>query len=200
MGRKIAATMHYTGAEWLVRESRQREEDCKQLLEALKVKPGQTVCDLGCGNGFYTLHLSRLVGPKGKVYASDIQPEMIELLKRRARATGARNIAPILGTPSDPKLGEARFDLVLMVDVYHEFSHPEPMLEAIRRSLKPDGRIALVEFRAEDDNVPIQPLHKMGKKQILKEFTANGFALTEQYDKLPWQHLMFFVREDGKDR
>jgi ubiquinone/menaquinone biosynthesis C-methylase UbiE len=197
-GREIAQTMHYLGAPWLTRESRDREEDCKTMLAALHVKPGDTVCDLGCGNGFYTLRLARLVGEQGKVVAVDIQREMLELLKDSAAAEKVTNIQPVLGTLVDPKLQDGSIDLVLLVDVYHEFSHPEQMLAAIRRSLKPTGRVALVEFRAEDPEVPIKPLHKMSKAQILKEFPPNGFKLVEEFDKLPWQHLMFFEQDESK--
>jgi ubiquinone/menaquinone biosynthesis C-methylase UbiE len=196
-GRQIATTMHYLGATWLTRESRGREEDCETLLKALAIQPGQTVCDMGCGNGFYTLHLVRLVGANGKVVAVDIQREMLGLLKDRAAAEKIDNIELVLGTPVDPRLTPNTFDLVLMVDVYHELSHPEQMLRAIHQSLKPTGRVALVEFRAEDKSVPIKPLHKMSKAQILKEFQPNGFRLVEQFDKLPWQHLMFFMRDDA---
>ena len=199
MGREIATTMHYSGADWLMRESRQREEDCKRLLEELHVKPGQAICDMGCGNGFYTLKLGRLAGAKGKVYAVDIQQEMLDMLKPRVKTARLTNVVPLLSTETDPRLKENSIDLVLMVDVYHEFSQPEAMLKAIRKSLKPDGRIALAEFRAEDDNVPIKPEHKMSKKQILKEFTANGLKLSGQFDKLPWQHLMFFTRDDADE-
>ena len=196
-GREIAQTMHYKGAPWLTRESRDREEDCKTLLAALKVKPGDTVCDLGCGNGFYTLKLAKLVGPRGRVLAVDIQREMLKLLTGRAADERITNIEPVLGTIVDPKLPQGKVDLVLLVDVYHEFSNPEQMLAAIRKSLKPTGRIALAEFRAEDPKVPILPLHKMSKEQIMKECPPNGFKLIEQFDKLPWQHLMFFQRDDA---
>jgi ubiquinone/menaquinone biosynthesis C-methylase UbiE len=191
-GREIAVTMHYAGAPWLTRESRQREEDCEQLLRALNVQAGQAVCDLGCGNGFYTLQLAPLVGPKGRVLAVDIQPEMLRLLEDRAEKQGVETIELIHGTPLDPRLPVGELDLVLLVDVYHEMSHPEEMLRAIRAALKPRGRLALVEFRAEDPEVPIKPLHKMSKEQILRELPPNGFRLVEQYDKLPWQHVMFF--------
>jgi ubiquinone/menaquinone biosynthesis C-methylase UbiE len=194
-GREIATTMHYTGAPWLTRESRVREEDCETLLKAINVQPGQVICDMGCGNGFYTLPLAKLVGPKGKVVAVDIQREMLGLLRDRAREEKLRNIKLLHGDVADPHLEPNSCDLVLMVDVYHEFSHPEQMLAAIRQSLKPTGRVALVEFRAEDPNVPIKPLHKMTKEQILKEFEPNGFKLVEEFDKLPWQHLMFFERD-----
>ena len=151
---------------------------------------------MGCGNGFYTLRIAKLVGERGKVIAVDIQREMLELLKERAAAERITNIETVLGTVVDPKLPPKSIDLVLLVDVYHEFSHPEQMLAAIRKSLKPTGRVALVEFRAEDPNVPIKPLHKMSKEQIMKEFPPNGFKLVEEFDKLPWQHLMFFQRDD----
>lgn len=197
MGREIAATMHYTGAPWLVRESRQREEDCTRLLEELHVKPGQVLGDMGCGNGFYTLKLARLTGARGKVYAVDIQSEMLDLLKQRAREARIENVVPVLGAETDPNLPAGALDLVLLVDVYHEFSHPEEMLRSIRKCLKPTGRIALAEFRAEDPEVPIKPLHKMSKEQILREFQSNGFRIVGQFDGLPWQHLMFFSRDDA---
>ena len=196
-GREIAKTMHYLGAPWLTRESRQRDEDCATLIAALRIQPGQTVCDLGCGNGFYTIELARLVGPRGRVVAVDIQPEMLALLKQRAESERVDNIEPVLGTLVGPRLAPASVDLVLMVDVYHELSHPEQMLQAIRSALKPTGRVALAEFRGEDPAVPIKPLHKMTKSQILKEFQPNGFKLVEEFDKLPWQHLMFFHRDDA---
>ncbi len=195
-GREIAVTMHYLGAPWLVRESRQRQEDCEMLLEALHIEPGQTVCDLGCGNGFYTLQLAKLVGPTGKVLAVDIQPEMLHMLSERAKEEQLTNIEPVLGTQVDPKLPAGKVDLILLVDVYHEFSHPHQMLKAMRGALKPGGRIALAEFRAEDPAVPIKRLHKMSKKQILKEFPPNGLKLVDQFDKLPWQHLMYFERAE----
>jgi ubiquinone/menaquinone biosynthesis C-methylase UbiE len=196
-GREIAQTMHYLGAPWLTRESREREEDCRTLLAALKLKPGDTVCDMGCGNGFYSLKIAKIVGERGHVIGVDIQREMLELLKERAAEEKILNIEPVLGTTVDPKLPEGKIDLVLMVDVYHEFSNPEQMLAAIRKSLKPTGRVALAEFRAEDPKVPIKPLHKMSKAQIMKEFPPNGFKLVEEFDKLPWQHLMFFERDDA---
>ena len=197
MGREIAQTMHWTGAGWLTREEREKEEDCTTMVKQLKVQPGQTVCDLGAGNGFYTLWLARLVGEKGRVLAVEIQPEMLEMLKQRAEREKISNIELVLGTTVDPKLPEAKLDLVLMVDVYHELSNPAEVLAGVRKSLKPHGRIALVEFRLEDDSVPIKVLHRMSKAQIMKEYTANGFKLVDQFDGLPWQHLMFFERDDS---
>lgn len=191
-GRTIAQTMHYEGAPWLTRENREREEECSTLLKNLGIKPGMTVCDLGCGNGFYTLKLAEMVGPKGKVLAVDIQSEMLRLLKERAQEAKVTNIEPLLGTLVDPRLPEGKVDLIFCVDVYHEFSHPVHMLAALRKSLAPGGRLVLVEFRKEDPKVPIKELHKMSKEQILKELEPNGYKLVEQFDKLPWQHVMFF--------
>ena len=166
------------------------------LLEALALKPGQTVCDLGCGNGFYTLELARQVGPEGTVYAVDIQPEMLRLLVARARQAKLFNIRPVLGTVIDPRLPVGEVDLVFCVDVYHEFSHPEQMLTRIRKSLRPTGQIVLAEFRGEDLAVPIKPLHKMTKAQVRRELEPNGFTLQRDFDQLPWQHLMFFGLTD----
>ncbi len=192
MGRKIAQTMHFTGAPWLVRESREREEECTTLLQELKCKPDMKVCDMGSGNGFYTLPIAEQVGEKGRVYAVEIQQEMLDMLAQRAGVKGLKNIEGILGTPVDPKLPAGALDLILCVDVYHEFDRPEPMLAAMHKSLKPDGVVALVEFREEDPKVPIKPEHKMSKKQILKEWEANGFKLVREFDGLPWQHVMWF--------
>lgn len=195
-GRRIATTMHYLGAPWLIRENRENEERCSLMLASLGVKQGMTICDMGCGNGFYSVQLARLVGPEGKVLGVDIQPEMLEMLKERAAEAKVDNIEPILGTLVDPKLPAGQVDLILCVDVYHEFSHPEHMLAAMRQSLAPEGLVVLVEFRAEDPEVPIKPLHKMSKAQILKELIPNGFKLVREFDGLPWQHMMFFARDE----
>lgn len=197
-GRRIAQTMHYLGAPWLVREERQREEDCALMLKQLQARPGMTVCDMGCGNGFYSLQLAKLVGPEGKVLAVDIQPEMLRLLQARAAEAKITNVKPILGTLVNPQLPEGKVDLILCVDVYHEFSHPQQMLKAMRKSLAPGGQVALLEFRLEDSEVPIKLLHKMSKAQMMKEYQANGFKLVRQFDKLPWQHMMLFGRDDDE--
>lgn len=194
-GREIAQTMHYTGAPWLIRDSRQREEDCSTMLRNLGIKTGMTVCDMGCGNGFYSLKMAKLVGDQGKVLAVDIQPEMLGLLRVRAKDAGVTNIETIAGTVVQPFLPENQVDLILCVDVYHEFSHPAKMLAAMRRALTDKGMLVLVEFRTEDPKVPIKPLHKMSKKQILKEMQPNGFHLARQFEQLPWQHMMFFQRK-----
>lgn len=200
-GRRIAPYMTWHGAVWLTRPERAEEEQTDKLLAALKIKPGQTVCDLGCGNGYYTLELARMVGPKGKVLAVDIQPEMLHLLDLRVKEAGLENVEPIPSTPIDPRLPPASCDLILVVDVYHEFGYPEQMLSALHKALKPDGRLVLVEFRAEDPLVPIKPEHKMSKRQVLKELEPNGYELAEQYDDLSWQHVLFFRQaEKGEEK
>ncbi len=195
LGRSIAQTMSFHGAPWLIRDNREDEERPSDVLKQLELKPGMVVCDLGCGNGFYTLLMAPQLSPAGKVLAVDIQPEMLHLLKLRSESEGIDNVEPILGSLIDPRLPAGIVDLILLVDVYHEFSHPEQMLAALRESLAPGGLIALLEYREEDRNVPIKPLHKMSKRQIMKEYRANGFKLAKQYDGLPWQHLMFFEKD-----
>jgi ubiquinone/menaquinone biosynthesis C-methylase UbiE len=200
MGRRIAYTMGVGGAPWLVRKNRQQEEDCATLLRELKLKPAMIVCDMGCGNGFYTLKMADMVGQNGTVLAVDIQAEMLRLLQARADEQQVKNVKPILSTLVDPKLPKEKVDLILCVDVYHEFSHPQQMLKGMRDSLSPTGVIALAEYREEDPEVPIKPLHKMSKEQILKEYSANGLTLVREFDGLPWQHLMFFGRSDSSDK
>ena len=198
LGRRIAYTMSYQGAPWLVRINRQAEEDCDSLLRELRLKAGMTVCDMGCGNGFYALRMAKRIGEQGKVLAVDIQQEMLRLLQARAESQEATNVVPVLGGVADPKLPRGEVDLILCVDVYHEFSHPVQMLESMRASLAKGGVIALAEYREEDPTVPIKPLHKMSKRQIMKEYEANGFKLVREFNGLPWQHLMFFARDDDK--
>jgi ubiquinone/menaquinone biosynthesis C-methylase UbiE len=195
MGRRIAAPMSYHGIPWLNREERVEEERPTEMLEQLQLKDGMVVCDMGCGDGYHTFKMAPMVGPNGKVVAVDIQPQMLQELSRKMRQTDITNIDTILGEIWDPKLPDDSIDLVLMVDVYHEFSHPVHMLEALHKALKKDGQIVLVEFRAEDPTVPIKPEHKMTKAQATKELKANGFKLVREYDKLPWQHVMFFQKE-----
>ena len=179
-----------------------------------------TLVDLGCGNGYWTLPMAKACKAQeastdsdgkdseaddplddedlaGTVLAVDIQREMLHKLRRNMAKQKVTNVKTILGAVDDPKLPEGVADLVLLVDVYHEFSHPESMLWSIRRSLKPEGVIALLEYRAEDPKVPIKPLHKMSKNQILKEYSASGLKLVREFNELPWQHLMFFTRSDS---
>ncbi|MCH2180422.1 MAG: class I SAM-dependent methyltransferase [Mariniblastus sp.] len=199
MGRQIARTMHYTGAEWLIRDEREREERCSMMIANLGIKPGMAICDMGCGNGFHTLRMAELTGKQGIVLGVDVQAEMLEYLRERSEEQGIENVVPILGSFHNPRLPPNSIDLVLLVDVYHEFSHPEQMLAAMRKSLTKDGLIVLVEYRSEDPDVPIKRLHKMSKKQVNKELTANGFKLVREFDRLPWQHMMFFGRDDQQE-
>ncbi len=196
MGREIAQTMHYLGAEWLIRNEREREERCSLMLANLGVRRGMTLCDMGCGNGYHTLQLAQMTGSRGYVYAVDVQPEMLGFLRTRMEEQGIDNVIPVLGSYHHPRLPLESIDLILMVDVYHEFSYPEQMLAGMRQSLKPDGVIVLVEYRAEDESVPIKPLHKMSKAQIDREMTANGFRKVREFDGLPWQHMVFYGIDD----
>ncbi|QDV61864.1 Demethylmenaquinone methyltransferase [Crateriforma conspicua] len=197
LDRIVAQPMSHRGASWLIRPEREEEESVREGFDQLQLRPGMVVCDLGCGNGFWTLPMARDVAPDGRVLAVDIQPQMLQKLAARSRRADVDNVQPILGRINDPKLPAGQVDLLLMVDVYHEFSHPESMLWSIRRSLKPKGVVALFEYRAEDPTVPIKPLHKMSKRQIIREYNANGLKLVREYNQLPWQHLMFFARDDS---
>ncbi len=193
-GRTIAPAMSYLGADWLVRATREKEERCSLMLANLGVKRGMVCCDMGCGNGFYALQLAKMVGKDGHVYAVDIQPEMLKLLQERAFTEKVDNVTPVLGSLIDPYLPRGKVDLILCVDVYHEFSHPEHMLQRMHDALSPEGVVILAEFRAEDPEVPIKPEHKMTKDQVKKEFEPNGFELAKEFDKLPWQHLLFYKK------
>lgn len=195
LGRNIAQTMHFSGAPWLIRANRENEERCSIMLGQLNLKTGMTVCDMGCGNGFYALKMAKMVGPQGTILGVDVQPEMLQFLRTRMEKEGVDNVTPILGSFHNPHLPRNTVDVILMVDVYHELSHPEIMLRAMRDSLKPNGQIILLEYREEDLKVPIKPLHKMSKAQILKEYETNGFRIASQFDKLPWQHMMFFEKD-----
>ncbi len=196
LGRTIARTMGVGGAPWLVREGRVAEEDPRDLHEQLGLEPGDTVCDVGAGNGYHTLPLAKRVGLEGKVVATDIQAGMLERLRARATDAGIDNVVTVLSTQEDAKLPAGTCDLVLLVDVYHELSDPEAMLAGIRASLTETGRVALVEYRTEDDTVPMKPLHKMSVAQCDREYSANGFERVGRYDGLPWQHLLFYRPEN----
>lgn len=198
MGREIAQTMHWMGASWLLRKTREREEAAQEMLRELRLKPGMTVCDLGCGNGYHSLVMAKSVAPTGKIVGVDIQQEMLDMLQERAAKQSITNIFSVLGDFHDPRLKPNTIDVVLIVDAYHEFSHPELMLKALHKALKPKGQIVLVEFRAEDKDVPIKPEHKMSKRQVKKELEPNGFTLVREYDKLPWQHMLFFGKASSE--
>jgi ubiquinone/menaquinone biosynthesis C-methylase UbiE len=191
MGREIAQVMGHQGARWLERPERQAEEDTASVIRALELKPEWIVADIGCGTGYYSYRIAPSVK---EVLGVDIQQEMLDLLTAAGKKQGIANVKPVLGTVADPKLAAESVDLILLVDVYHEFDHPVEMLTAMRKALTPDGRIALVEFKAEDPQIPIKPIHKMSEAQARKEFTALGFTWERTVSTLPWQHLIFFKR------
>lgn len=197
MGREKAQTMTFHGAPWLTRDSRQREERPDLLRAALRLEPGETACDIGAGNGYHTLPMARAVAPGGQAWAVDIQPEMLLLLQERATKAGVTNVRPVHNSQTSSNLPPATCDIALLVDVYHEFSDPAAMLASLRQALKPAGELVLVEYREEDPAVPIKARHKMSKAQAHKELTAHGFKLVRELDTLPWQHALFYQRDDG---
>lgn len=182
------------GADWLDRSERESEEHPDQALDAIGIKPGMIVADVGAGTGYITLRLARRVGPSGRVYANDIQPEMLRMLRQNAAKAGLHNIETVLGSESDPKLPENALDLILLVDVYHEFSQPQKMLEKMRVELKPDGRLVLLEYRKEDPSIPIKPEHKMSVAEVRTETEAEGFHLAQVLETLPRQHILILTK------
>jgi ubiquinone/menaquinone biosynthesis C-methylase UbiE len=194
--RQIAPVMGEGGADWLTRPEREAEEHPEAALDEIGIPKGVTVADIGAGVGFYTLRLARRVGPTGTVYANDIQPGMLDRLKERVEAAGVKNVIPVLGTVSDPKLPANAIDLELLVDVYHEFSEPEKMVRKLREALKPEGRMVLLEFRGEDKDLPIQPLHKMTVAQVRAEIEPEGFRLAKRSEILPRQHILIFTKKE----
>ena len=198
MGREIAHVMGHLGAGWLERSSRVAEERPQTLIKALKLKAGDKVADIGVGTGYFARRISRVIGPKGTVYGVDIQQEMLDLLKRNLKNAGINNVEGVLGTIQNPNLPANTIDLALMVDVYHEFSHPYEMMQNICKSLKPGGRIAFVEYRMEDPNVPIKLLHKMSQLQVLKEATPHPLEWVETISVLPRQHIIVFKKTGAK--
>ena len=192
MGREISQVMGYPGADWLERGSREREERPDLLLAALALAPGMAVADVGAGTGYYSWQIAQRIGDAGRVYAVDVQPQMIALLTERMRQRGVRNVQPVLGSTTDTRLAPASIDLALMVDVYHELEFPREVLGSVLRALKPGGRLVLVEYRAEDDSVPIKRLHKMSVAQIRRELGAQGLLWQQTVDTLPWQHIVIF--------
>ena len=191
-GRRIAPVMSTGGADWLVRPEREAEEAPDAALEAIGIARGATVADVGAGAGYFTWRLAERVGPSGKVYANDIQRAMLELLRKNIEARHLANVETVLGVEDDPRLPAARIDLVLLVDVYHEFSEPEKMLRKIRESLKPDGRLVLLEYRKEDPNIPIRPEHKMSVAEVRAEVEPEGFRFEKNLNTLPRQHILIF--------
>jgi precorrin-6B methylase 2 len=195
LGREIAQVMGHLAAGWLDRPEREKEEEPARLMDALKMQPGEAVCDLGAGSGYFTFRMAERVGPKGKVYAVDIQQEMLDLIGQRMKKRDVKNIELVLGTETDPKLPANTLDLIMMVDVYHEFSHPFEMTQAMVKALKPGGRLVFVEYRREDPAVPIKLLHKMTERQVLREMEPHPLRHVKTHGVLPRQHIIVFEKK-----
>ena len=194
-GRRLANVMGWQGADWLERPERELEEEPDKALDALGDLRDATVADVGAGSGYFTVRLAARVGPKGRVYANDIQPEMLKMLGARLARERIGNVTLVQGRIDDPRLPPSSLDLVLMVDVYHEFSEPQRMLRAVRAALKPDGRLVLLEYRREDPAVPIRPEHKMSIAEAKLELESEGFSLARVDSRLPRQHILVFGRK-----
>jgi SAM-dependent methyltransferase len=193
MGREIAHVMGYQGMGWLVRPEREEEENTSILLQNMDIKPTDTIADIGAGAGYHVFKMAKLAG-RGGVYAVDIQEEMLAELRRRKTKARVGNVTVVRGSEKSVALPENSVDKVLLVDVYHEFSFPDQMMASIRKALKPDGKVFLIEYRGEDRSVPIKKVHKMTEQQAVLEMQAAGFRLEENVGNLPWQHCMVFVK------
>jgi ubiquinone/menaquinone biosynthesis C-methylase UbiE len=192
-GRRIAPVMGWQGAEWLERDQRTDEEAPDQAIRLLEIPSGASVADIGAGSGYMTVRLASQVGPSGRVYANDVQPQMIEILRRRLEKRKITNVVLVQGEVDDPKLPASTMDVALMVDVYHELSQPQLMLRHIREALKPSGRLVLLEYRKEDPSIPIRIEHKMSVREAKLEVEAEGYALSKVDESLPWQHVLIFT-------
>jgi ubiquinone/menaquinone biosynthesis C-methylase UbiE len=196
--RRPASVMSYTGADWLEREGREAEQRPAEVIKTMGLRPGDVVADVGCGTGYFARRMARAVAPGGRVYAVDIQKEMLDLLRGRLEQEGLENVVPVLGDADDPHLAAASLDWILLVDVYHEFQQPKAMLARLRAALKPTGRVALVEYRQEGDSaLHIRAEHRMSAEQVLKEWQPAGFRLVTRHEFLPVQH--FFVFDKAPD-
>lgn len=193
-GRRIAGVMGMSGADWLVRPEREAEEKPDLALDGMGIKPGMKIADMGSGVGYMTLRMAKRVGAAGKVYGVDLQPGMLQKLRENAAKAGVTNVEPILSTVDDPKLPANSVDMILMVDVYHEFSQPQAMIRKLREALKADGRLILLEYRAEDPSIPINPDHKMTVGQVKAEIEPEGFKLQTPIENLPRQHLLILTK------
>ena len=192
-GRRIAPVMGWQGADWLERGERVLEEAPDEAIRLLQIPKGAAVADIGAGSGYMTLLLSAAVGASGRVFANDVQPEMIEILRRRLAAAQITNVTLVQGTVDDPRLAPSSVDLELMVDVYHELARPQLMLRKLREALKPGGRLVLLEYRKEDPSIPIKFEHKMSIHEARTEVEAEGFKLSKVDESLPRQHILIFT-------
>jgi ubiquinone/menaquinone biosynthesis C-methylase UbiE len=191
-GRTIAGVMGFGAADWLVRSEREMEEEPDRALDAIGIRRGSVAADVGAGVGYFTWRMAERVGSMGRVYANDIQPKMIERLRKNIAARGLKNVETVLGTEDDPKLPPGAVDLILLVDVYHEFSQPQKMLRKMREALAPGGRLVLLEYRKEDPNVPIRLEHKMTVEEVKAELEPEGFRFEKNLSILPRQHVLIF--------
>jgi protein-L-isoaspartate O-methyltransferase len=196
-GRIIAPVMGVGGAGWLERPEREAEEAPSVAVRALQLKKGQVVADIGAGSGYYTMRMADAVGPEGKVYATDIQTGMLDIVRRRVTAARLTNVETVLSAPDDPKLPADSLDLAIMVDVYHELAAPQEFIRRLRPALKRTGRLVLLEFRKEDSRVPIRPEHKMSIAEVKAELEPEGFKLSTVLNDLPWQHILVLTRSDA---
>ncbi len=194
MGREIAHVMGYQGIDWLERSDREAEENTSKLLRDMDISPEDTIADIGAGSGYHVFKMAPMAS-NGLIYAVDIQDEMLAALNTKKQETGIKNIKVVKGGEKSVNLPENSVDKILMVDVYHEFNFPVEMINSIKKALRPNGEIYLIEYRGEDENIPIKQLHKMTEKQAIKEMKAAGMELKENKNNLPWQHCMIFVKE-----
>jgi len=194
MDREIAYVMGYEGIGWLERSEREKEENVSKLIQNMGIKTNDTIADIGAGSGYHVFRIAPIAN-KGMVYAVDIQTEMLMAIENIKETSKIKNIKTILGSEESVYLPENSVDKILMVDVYHEFSFPIEMINSIKSALKPEGELFLIEYRAEDPNVPIKKIHKMSEKQAVKEMNAAGFKLKRNINNLPWQHCMIFVKK-----
>ncbi len=195
LGREIAVSLDHSEADWMERPGREVEELPGRLIRVLELSPTDVVADIGAGTGYFTFRLSPEV-PRGTVYAVDIDPEMLRLIRQRIEETGIENVQPLLGTEQDPGLPQEAVDLVLIVDAYHEFEYPQEMMVHIREALKPGGRVVLVEYRGEDATLPVDPVHRMTEAQARKEMDAAGLPWEKTLSVLPQQHILVFRKPD----
>jgi ubiquinone/menaquinone biosynthesis C-methylase UbiE len=196
-GRVFAPVMGVAGAGWLERPEREDEEAPSKAIDLLELKPGMVVADIGAGSGYYASRMAKRVGATGHVYATDIQPGMIEILDRRIRSEALTNMSTILGSPDDPKLPATSIDLAIMVDVYHELQQPQIFLQRLKAAFRPNGRLVLLEYRKEDPKIPILDVHKMSVAEVDQEMQAEGYEIDKVIESLPWQHLIV-IRVNNK--
>lgn len=195
MGREIAQVMGYQGMGWLQRPEREEEENTSKLLENMGIHPGDTIADIGAGSGYHALKMAAMASA-GQIYAVDIQEEMLAAISGRAEELGVKNVFVVRGSEKDVNLPDNSLDKVLLVDVYHEFSFPYEIIASIKNALRPNGKLFLIEYRGEDNGVPIKKLHKMTEQQAVKEMLAAGMKLQQNIENLPWQHCMVFKKAE----